>query len=59
MARSIYGCTYGRQVKLCDPSLTRAIAEHLRGELLSIRHYRNVLFTLRSQTVHCLLSPWQ
>jgi len=31
--------------KLCDPSLTCAIPEHLSGELLSIRRYTNVLFT--------------
>jgi len=45
MARAICGCTCGWQVKLCDPSLTRAIPGRLRDKLLSIRRYANDLFT--------------
>jgi len=55
MAHSIYRCTYGWQVKLYDPSLTCAIPERLRGEFLSIKHYRNVLFTITANDV-CLLN---
>jgi len=32
-------CMGGWQVKLCDPSLTRAVAECLREELLVINYY--------------------
>jgi len=32
--------------KLCDPSLTRAIPERLRGELLMTKRYPNRHFTL-------------
>jgi len=48
MAHSTCGCTCWWQVKLCDPSLTHAVSEHLRDELLSIRCYANVPFTLPS-----------
>ena len=34
------------QVKLCDPSLTRAIPERLRDELLIIKRYAKRHFTL-------------
>ena len=43
---------HGWQVKLCDPSLTRAIPEQLSGELLSIMRYKNVLFTF-TYLLHC------
>jgi len=49
MAHSTCGCTCGWQVKLCDPSLTHAIFEHLSGEVLSVRRYTNVLFTIDRQ----------
>ena len=42
---STCGYTCQRQVKLCDPSLTRAIPEHLRGELQTIKRYTNRHFT--------------
>ena len=34
------------EVKLCDPSLTRAILQRLRGELLMKKRYTNRHFTL-------------
>ena len=44
----------GRQVKLCDPSLTRAIPEHLRDESLIIKRYTNKLPVITCiGTVHC------
>jgi len=48
MAQSICGYTRGWQVKLCDLSLTRAIPERLRDELVSISCYTNVLFTVHT-----------
>jgi len=40
-------CSYGWQVKLCDPLLTGAILERLRGDSLTIKCYTNlVYFTL-------------
>ena len=44
-AHFIGGCTCGWQVKLHDPSLTRAIPELLRDEFI-IKCYITVLFTL-------------
>ena len=32
--------------KLCDPSLTPAIPERLRGDSIVMKRYTNVLFTL-------------
>jgi len=37
-----YGQTCGWQVKLCDPSLTRAIPERYRDEFLMIQRYTNL-----------------
>jgi len=58
MAHSTCGCTRGWQVKLRDPSLTRAIPEHLRDEQLIIKCYTNTFgrpfvkrFTLCYRTV--------
>jgi len=34
--------TCGRQIKLCDPSLTRAIPERLRDDFLMIKRYTNL-----------------
>jgi len=39
MVHSICGQTCGWQVKLCDPSLTRAMPERLRDDLLVINRY--------------------
>ena len=41
MVRSTCGRTCGWQVKLCDPSLTRAIPERFRDEFLVIKRYTN------------------
>jgi len=48
MAHFICGSTCGHwQVKLCDPSLTRAIPERHGDEQLNIKHYKNkASFTL-------------
>jgi len=39
MVHSTCGQTCGLQVKLCDPSLTRAIPERFRDEFLMIKCY--------------------
>jgi len=45
----------GWQVNLRDPSLTRAISKHLRGELLVIKRYTNRHFTLYEyKIVNCV-----
>jgi len=40
MVHSTCGQTCGWQVKLCDPSLTRATLERFRDEFLVINYYR-------------------
>jgi len=44
MAHFICECTFGWQVKLCDPSLTRATSKCLRNESI-IKCNTNILFT--------------
>jgi len=39
-------------VKLCDPSLTRAIPERLRDEQLIIKRYTNTYFYIYLQIGH-------
>jgi len=46
IVHSTCGQTCGCKVKLCDPSLTSAIPERLRDELLVIKRYTNRHFTL-------------
>jgi len=51
-------------INLCDPSLTRAIPEHLRGELLMIERYKKSTLTLltyfpdSSAEAAPHISPW-
>jgi len=42
MAHSTCGQMCGWQVKLCNPSLTRAIPEQFRDEFLMIKPYTNL-----------------
>jgi len=52
----------GWQVKLCDPSLTHAIPEHLRDEFLMKKRYTNLhllYFTLYAGTLHAVGSEYQ
>jgi len=54
MAQSTCGCMCGWQMKLCDLSLIHAVSECVCGELLNIRLYIDVLFTLCiSRTKKC------
>jgi len=54
MSYSVYGWTYGWQVKLCDPSLTCANLSALEMSIAHvIKRYTNVMFTYLL-SVRCL-----